>query len=77
MTFWESRQSIYFKSVYIQGAAALLRARAASGAAAFDSALRCHVRRNAHRITTPADLRESLKNLPAAIRELRAAGALP
>jgi hypothetical protein len=77
MTFWESRQSIYFRSVYIQGAAALLRARAASGAAAFDNAIRCHVRRNAHRITTPADLRESLKNLPAAIRELRAAGALP
>ncbi|MCU1589999.1 MAG: uncharacterized protein JWP11_1255 [Frankiales bacterium] len=76
MTFWESRQSIYFRSVYIQGAVALLRARRAAGAAAFDDALRCHVRRNAHRITTPADLRLSLQALPAAIRVLTAAGAL-
>jgi hypothetical protein len=76
MTFWESRQSIYFRSVYIQGAVALLRARRAAGAAAFDNALRCHVRRNAHRITTPDDLRASLAGLPAAIRVLTAAGAL-
>jgi hypothetical protein len=47
------------------------------GAAAFDEALRCHVRRNAHRITTPADVRQSLRQLPAALRELRAVGALP
>jgi aminopeptidase N len=77
MTFWESRQSIYFRSVYVQGAVALLRARRLSGAAAFDTALRCHVRRNAHRITTPADLRRSLQALPAAVRVLTAAGALP
>jgi hypothetical protein len=77
MTFWESRQSIYFRSVYVQGAVALLRARRAVGAAAFDSALRCHLRRNAHRIATPADLRTSLEKLPAAIRELQRAGALP
>jgi hypothetical protein len=76
MTFWESRQSIYFRSVYIQGAVALLQARRASGAAAFDNALRCHIRRSAHRITTPADLRRSFANLPAAIRVLTAAGAL-
>jgi hypothetical protein len=76
MTFWESRQSIYFRSVYIQGAVALLQARRASGAAAFDNALRCHIRRNAHRITTPNDLRTSFSNLPAAIRVLTAAGAL-
>jgi hypothetical protein len=76
MTYWESRQSIYFRSVYIQGAVALLRARRAAGAAAFDNALRCHIRRNAHRITTPNDLRTSLARLPAAIRVLTAAGAL-
>jgi hypothetical protein len=75
MTFWESRQSIYFRSVYIQGAVALLRARRAVGAAAFDTALGCHVRRNAHGITSPADLRLSLRSLPAAIRVLTAAGA--
>jgi len=76
MTYWESRQSIYFRSVYIQGAQGLLRARAAAGAAAFDHALDCHVRRNAHRITAPADLAASLAGLPAAIRELRRVGAL-
>jgi hypothetical protein len=76
MTFWESRQSIYFRSVYLQGAVALLRARRASGAAAFDTALRCYVRRNAHRIATPNDLRASLAQLPAALRILTAAGAL-
>jgi aminopeptidase N len=76
MTFWESRQSIYFRSVYIQGAVALLRARAAAGAAAFDRAVRCYVDRNAHRIATPANLRQALEQLPEAVRVLRAAGAL-
>jgi hypothetical protein len=76
MTFWESRQSIYYRSVYIQGAVALLQARRAAGAASFDTALRCHIRRNAHRITTPNDLRTSLAKLPAALRVLTAAGAL-
>jgi hypothetical protein len=75
MTFWESRQSIYFRSVYLQGAAALLRARQAVGSALIDHALRCYVRSNAHRIATPADLRASLANLPAAIRILTTAGA--
>lgn len=76
MTFWESRQSSYFRSVYVQGGAALLRARRAAGPAAFDDALRCHLRRNAHRLTSPDDLRRSLAQLPAAIRVLTAAGAL-
>jgi aminopeptidase N len=76
MTFWETRQSIYFRSVYIQGAVALLRARSAAGAAAFDNAIRCYVRRNAHRIATPDDLRQSLVDLPAALRVLQATGAL-
>jgi hypothetical protein len=76
MTFWESRQSEYFRSVYVQGAQGLLRARAAVGAAAFDRVLACHVRRNAHRITTPADLVASLTGLPQAVRELQRVGAL-
>lgn len=76
MTFWQSRQSIYFRSVYVQGGVALLQARRAAGAAAFDSAIVCYLRRNAHRIATPGDVRTSLANLPAAIRVLTAAGAL-
>ena len=76
MTFWESRQSIYFRSVYLQGGVALLKARRAAGSAAFDQAIRCFVRRSAHRIARPADLREALRDLPAALRPLQAAGAL-
>jgi hypothetical protein len=76
MTFWESRKSSYFRSVYIQGAQGLLRGRSAAGATAFDHAIGCHVRRNAHRIATPDDLAYSLRSLPAAIRELRRVGAL-
>ncbi len=76
MIYWEGRSS-YYRSVYIQGAAALSRARRAVGAAALDKAIGCHVRRNAHRVTTPADVAASLRHLPAAIAELRKVGALP
>ena len=75
MTYWEGRSS-YFRSVYVQGAAMLLEARAAVGAAAFDEAIRCHVRRHAHRVTTPADLLASLRHLPAAVQVLRRYGAV-
>ena len=77
MTFWESRQSIYFRSVYVQGAQGLLRGRAASGATAFDRAIGCHVRRNAQRVSVPGDLAHSLQGLPAAMRELQRVGAFP
>jgi hypothetical protein len=77
MTYWESRRASYYRSVYVQGAAALARARRAVGAAAFDKAIGCHVRRNAHRVTTPADVAASLRHLPAALAELRRVGALP
>jgi hypothetical protein len=77
MTYWETRQPIYYRSVYVQGAQGLLRARAAVGAAAFDRAIGCYVRRNAQRIATPAALATSLQGLPAAIRALRRVGALP
>ena len=71
MTYWEGRSS-YFRSVYVQGAAALLRARA-QAPAAFDAQVRCYVARNAHRIAVPADVAAAI---PLAVRELRAAGAL-
>jgi len=75
MTYWEGRRS-YYRSVYVQGAAMLLEARAVAGAAAFDEALACHVRRNAHRVTRPADLAASLRHLPRALDVLRRYGAL-
>jgi aminopeptidase N len=77
MTYWEPRSGIYYRSVYVQGAAALLRARAAVGAAAFDRAIRCYVARSAHTVATPANLATALAGLPAAAAILRRAGALP
>jgi hypothetical protein len=77
MTYWEPRTSAYYKSVYVQGAAALLRARRTAGAAAWDRAIRCYVAANAHRIATPADLGRALAGLPAAVAILRRVGALP
>jgi hypothetical protein len=77
MTYWESRQSVYYKAVYSQGAAGLLRARAAVGAATFDRAIRCYVNALAHRIATPADVRRALAGLPEAVAALRGVGALP
>lgn len=53
MTFWESRQPSYYRSVYVQGAQAL----AALGPAdAVDCALRHFVAAEAHRVATQADL---------------------
>jgi hypothetical protein len=77
MTFWESRQASYFRSVYIQGGAALLRARRIAGAQRFDAAIRCYVNASAHRIARPADLARALAGLPEAVRILRQVGALP
>jgi hypothetical protein len=77
MTYWEPRTDDYYRSVYVQGAAMLLRARSAVGAAAFDRGLRCYVNANAHRIATPADVREAFAGLPAVVATLREKGALP
>ena len=71
MTYWERRPS-YFRSVYIQGAAALLRARSLAPQA-FDAQVRCYITRNAHRIVTPADVAAAL---PLAVPALRKVGAL-
>jgi hypothetical protein len=77
MTYWESHRDAYYRSVYVQGAAALLRARAQVGAAAFDRAIRCYVAATAHRVARPADLARALAGLPAALTTLRRVGALP
>jgi len=77
MTYWEQHRDDYYRSVYVQGAAALLRARATVGAAAFDRAIRCYVNANAHRVAVPADLRRALRAYPAAVAALVRVGALP
>jgi hypothetical protein len=66
----------YFDVVYGKGGAALLAAREAAGAEAFDAALRCYVQVNAWTIATPDDLAAALADLPAALDVLVAAGAL-
>ena len=53
MTFWESRRSVYYRSVYVQGAQALA---ALGDADLVDCALRLYVARNAYRVARPKDL---------------------
>jgi hypothetical protein len=77
MTYWEPRTSIYYRSVYVQGAAALLRARSVAGAAAWDRAMRCYVAANAHRVATPKDVQRAFAAFPGALTVLRAKGAVP
>lgn len=71
MTYWEGRPS-YFRSVYLQGAVALLDARRTQSKA-FDAQLRCYVAMNAHRIVRPEDV---ARDLPLAGAALRRVGAL-
>ena len=66
----------YFRRVYGKGGAALLAAREAAGAEAFDAALRCYVDANAWTIATPDDVARALRDLPAALDVLTEAGAL-
>jgi peptidase M1-like protein len=66
----------YFRRVYAKGGAALLAAREAAGAGAFDAALRCYVDANAWTIATPDDVARALQDLPAALDVLTGAGAL-
>jgi phage terminase large subunit-like protein len=75
MTYWAHHPDDYYRSVYVQGAAALLRARSAVGASAFDRAIRCYVVHEAHRVATPGDVRRALRRLPRARAILHAAGA--
>ena len=67
----------YYFVTYNKGAAALHLARARAGAARFDAAVRCYVAANAWRIAVPADFAAAIRDLPAAVRVLREAGALP
>jgi hypothetical protein len=66
----------YYRTTYDKGAAALHAARQATGAAAFDRAIRCYVNANAWRIVNPADLSAALAKLPVAVAVLKRAGAL-
>ena len=66
----------YFRRVYGKGGAALVTAREAAGAEAFDAALRCYVDANAWTIATPDDVARALEDLPAALDVLTGAGAL-
>jgi hypothetical protein len=69
-------QQQYVARVYGKGGAALLAAREAAGAAAFDEALRCYVDAAAWSVATPDDVGAALSDLPAAIDVLVEAGAL-
>ena len=71
MTYWEGRR-FYYRGVYVQGAGALLRARARDPRL-FDAELRCYVAHNAHRIATPADF---ARDVPLAVPQLKAVGAV-
>jgi Peptidase family M1 domain len=66
----------YFSVVYGKGGAALLAARDAAGADAFDAALRCYVDANAWTIATPSDVAAALADLRPALDVLLQAGAL-
>jgi hypothetical protein len=66
----------YVSTVYGKGGAALLAARDAAGAQAFDEAIRCYVDATAWSIATPADVGAALAGLPAAVDVLVEAGAL-
>ena len=66
----------YNTVVYFKGADALIGARQAAGAAAFDDALRCYVREYAWRVAYPADFARAMSGLPKAIAVLRKAGAI-
>lgn len=58
MTFWDARQSAYYRSVYVQGTQAL----AALGPPDLvDCALHHYVARNAYRVARPADLLAALR----------------
>lgn len=58
MTYWESRQSIYYRSVYVQGAQAV----AALGPPdAVDCALRHYVARSAYRVARQPDLAAAMR----------------
>jgi hypothetical protein len=76
MSYWEQHQSAYYRSVYVQGAAALLKARRAAGAGRFDYAIRCYVNVYAHRVARPSFVASALASMPEAKKILVFYGAL-
>lgn len=70
-------ENAYYTVTYAKGASALTAARTAAGPQRFDAAIRCYVSANAWRIARPQDLAAQLAGLPAALKVLRDAGALP
>lgn len=77
MVYWQQHLTAYFDGVYVQGAAALVKARNTVGAARFDPALRCYINANAHQIATPGSFARAFKSLPQVIAIMRQVGALP
>jgi len=69
-------QRQYSAYVYGKGGAALMEAREAAGAEAFDAAIRCYVEATAWSIATPDDVADALADLPEALTVLEEAGAL-
>ncbi|MBJ7451903.1 MAG: peptidase M1 [Blastococcus sp.] len=69
-------QRQYGAYVYGKGGAALMEAREAAGAEAFDAAIRCYVEATAWSIATPDDVADALADLPEALAVLEEAGAL-
>ncbi|HST67476.1 MAG TPA: M1 family aminopeptidase [Mycobacteriales bacterium] len=70
-------ESAYYATTYAKGSAALTAARNAGPPAKFDAALHCYINANAWRIAKPADLAAALAGLPASVKVLQEAGALP
>ena len=79
MEFWtrfRDPSEAYVDGVYEAGSDALIEARQAAGADAFDAALRDYLAENAHRVAEPSDVEEAFSDLPEALLILREAGAL-
>ncbi|HVE47101.1 MAG TPA: M1 family aminopeptidase [Acidimicrobiales bacterium] len=75
MTFWEPRQSVYYRSVYVQGAQALA---ALGDPDLVDCALRVYVARNSYRVARPADLVDAARSVfPNAADVLAGYGVRP
>lgn len=67
----------YYSITYDKGAAALHAASAAAGDDAFRAAIRCYLKARAWTVSHPSDVEAALADLPAAVRILQDAGALP
>jgi hypothetical protein len=76
MADFDGSDGRYVDVVYGKGGAALLAAREAAGAEAFDEALRCYVDANAWSIATPEDVGVALADLPEALAVLARAEAV-